>query len=629
MAPLHFLLLFVLGTLQPDRAVGQAINPCNLIPNPSFEQQNQNGGALSGFPDNVRSTFSAHDEVAGWSFSGDGNGITNGKPTYFATNAPSGLTNPNSNSALITTTNPYQYLGPGFPPLNNNSALNNGAISIITASNGSSPSGSGYTFDLISPTAPLMLTRGEYYASFQAYHVPAGIATRLGMCLSTATGGLRNFSNSPGTTMQSLGVLPNSSWTKVNGKITIPTPSSPALPDSPQPWYVTIGNFDLSTSSVGRARYHIDEVELYKIPTAGNSSSVSCSELVTLGEGCPVPGAKYAWSAPGMPLTVSYTSFQLDVRPKKTTTYTLTVSLPDGSTSTSTVTVTVSGACPKIIGPDVICPSFSNTYTADPSQTVVWTTSPTGYFTVQNWTGPTFTTSAASATPGQGYITATFINLPTQPTVTKLVTTLGTGSIDTDLDLNGAQKLCPGNTVRINVIGQNLFPPYYWTVTNYFNGNPKTPLSFTTQVPYVDAGVGLDEVDYTVTTIDCPTGQFLPEAPRTLIPWTNPDGSTYCDPYSPYRTAFNPTIGVADNYLEVRNTLTKSALPPNSKQVVKTTAPEEMEASLFDNHGNNVGSAKAFSGTLRIMTSNLPDGLYHVVMHNGGQVVKRSVLLQR
>lgn len=325
----YLLPVLSIGVFLPMQSVGQAINNCNLLPNPSFEQQNV--AQPSGYPNNISGNYSDYNEVTGWQAFGSFPGnSTYGKPTYYATNAPAGsATNPFTSPA----TNPY---GSSFQPYNYNPSLHNGALSIVAAEYGNSSPVNIVQY--IAPISPLSLVPGAtYYASFQAYRSSApNTAVRLGMNLSQggpqATAAL--------TSIQSPSPLTNYEWTRVSGKITLPNSSS-------DPWYVTIGN--LAPNGPGaRPRYYIDEVELYKIPTAGLPiSRCTNSAPVTIGEGCSIPDATYAWTEAGSNTPFART-IQTGVSPTSTTNYTLTVTLPDKTIFTSSVKVTVGPAYPYV-----------------------------------------------------------------------------------------------------------------------------------------------------------------------------------------------------------------------------------------------------------------------------------------
>ncbi|WP_460502855.1 T9SS type A sorting domain-containing protein [Hymenobacter agri] len=334
--------LLGVGFLLPNHSVGQAANSCNKLPNPDFELQNVS--PLSGAADNVRSYYSTHDELTGWKSFNNPAGSA-GKPTYLATNAPAGaLSNPFTNNPTGGSASPFDYLGTPFTPYAydaSNPAVHNGAISILAVLNASSTGGSQvqYQQDLISPASLLTLSPGVYYSSFLAYRADGVGATTLGMKLTNPDSSVP----SPNPTQSN--PLQNAAWTRVSGKITVPAVS----PTYTNQWNVIIGNLaGGNASSLVRVRYHIDEVELYKIPTAGPPASCSGGNgTVTIGEGCHIPNATYEWSRSSSPGIVLGTSITLSA--DLSDTYTLKVTLPDGSTYPSSVTVTgcASLPCPK------------------------------------------------------------------------------------------------------------------------------------------------------------------------------------------------------------------------------------------------------------------------------------------
>jgi hypothetical protein len=324
--------LLGLAMVLPSQSSGQATNACNLLPNPSFDQQNV--AQLSGQSDNVRSAGARYDEVTGWQYTGFalGSNSTGGRPVYFASNAPaSSATNPSTSSTAFA----GRLLGIAFQPFNNDATpgAHNGAISIITAIN----CGSGCvqtTQDCVSPTSLVNLSGGKYYASFQAYH-STGAVTPLTLCLSPVNTSYPS-SIQADTRIKNAPLVTAAAWTRVADIIDVPAPASGA---SSQDWQVTIGNptpFTSGSSGTGAGRYHIDEVELYKIPTAGPPVSCNGGGSVLIGEGCHIPGATYSWRFNGQQL--SATTRQITV--SYSGTYSLTVNLPGGLVSTSSVTVT-------------------------------------------------------------------------------------------------------------------------------------------------------------------------------------------------------------------------------------------------------------------------------------------------
>jgi hypothetical protein len=318
-----------MGFLLASQSMGQAANSCNLLPNPDFELQNV--ARPSGLVDNVKGgAISTRDEVSSWrSIS------ISGQADYFATNAPPGTA---SNPASA---NQSPWAAP-FVPYMNNPALRNGTIGIVTGVN--NVQGSPFASqEYITPTMSFPLSAGKYYASFRAYRSSASVtSTRLGLNLSTSSN-----STGSGYGIQSPTELTNSTWTRVADQFTVPQSTN---------WYVTIGNqIPSSAGSVAQALYYIDEVELYKIPTAG--PAVACTGSgVLIGEGCHIPGATYAWS-PTTDMDAPTDGITAFVHPPSTTTYTLTVTLPNNTAthpSTFSSSVTVTGCiCPTPAAPEL------------------------------------------------------------------------------------------------------------------------------------------------------------------------------------------------------------------------------------------------------------------------------------
>jgi hypothetical protein len=319
-------------------ASAQATNSCNLIPNPSFEQQNVT--QPSGNPNNIADANagygSDYNEVTSWQSIGSFRAPSSiiGKPTYYATNAPVGsATNPFTNPAT-------NVAGSAFQPYNYNPSLNNGALSFVASSNPTtSPIVLPQYVTAVLPQAP---TQGKYYASFQAYRsAAANPASNIYLGMNLNEGGPQTSATA--SSIESPTPLTNSAWTRVSGILTIPSSTNN------RQWSVTIGNLRPNVPINASARYYIDEVELYKIPTAGAAPAPICSNSntsVTLGEGCHIPNATYTWSASGVSgLPAGSSNIQITVSPTTTTVYTLKVNLPDGvNIYESQVTVTVDSA---------------------------------------------------------------------------------------------------------------------------------------------------------------------------------------------------------------------------------------------------------------------------------------------
>ena len=192
--------------------------------------------------------------------------------------------------------------------------------------------------------------------------------------------------------------------------------------------------------------------------------------------------------------------------------------------------------------------------------------------------------------------------------------------VDTQLDLQGAQKVCPYTTVIVRVTGVNVQPPYYWTETHYRNGVPGFTGSFTTQVPEYAVSMDTEPVDLTVTAASTCTGATVAEAPRTITPYVDPNGGFYCDPAT-LRVAPNP----ADTYVEI-STRPDNA-PPAPPQAGHAN-PHAFQAQLHDGNGRVVGTATTQDGLTRLTTAGLPAGLYHLVIQRGRNIARRNLSVQ-
>ncbi|MCC2546559.1 T9SS type A sorting domain-containing protein [Hymenobacter sp. BT175] len=202
--------------------------------------------------------------------------------------------------------------------------------------------------------APVSLTPGRYYGQFQveltrnAAASNCGFNSGFGFQLSNgrlpgANDGMRDFL--PLTFVGVLSTQPVDqsyvdSWHRVSGQFTVSGENTLTLgffnPDSPDYFPLPGRNPDVPNTYV-----FVDNVELFRIPTAG--PKVVCSmQAVEIGEGCPIPGATYEWRVRGTSTVIS-TSLPATVAPTTTTSYELTVILPDGSTYTTSTSVS---ACP-------------------------------------------------------------------------------------------------------------------------------------------------------------------------------------------------------------------------------------------------------------------------------------------
>lgn len=405
----------VLVEINPSAAAPPLI-PCNLVPNPSFDQQNVT--QLSGNLHNVGSVFNApnpYNELTGWDTS---NGTT---PDYFASNSPTVAT-PSTPAQTHPTTSPFGQ----FTPYNYNPApsAHNGTVGLYIGPNNNS-------MEYLTAEYPLQVSAaGAYYASFRAYCGWGAVNFRkLGvnfttcepeLCPPVPTSPFFNYTlpTPPAAPalpqgFETTSVVTNAAWAQIAGVVQLTN----------APYYINIGNFSPTfPQNAGSSYYYIDEVELYRIPTAG--ANKTCSSVVTIGEGCHIPGATYAWRikpAVGQPQPTPFAAgITTTVSPLATTTYTLTVTLPNAGglpvTPTAQYTtyvteVTVQGCTncttPVFTVPTTTCSGNPLTFTASPGNNISWATSPAGAFTPASGTGSSFTTTPSSPTAITGTVTAT------------------------------------------------------------------------------------------------------------------------------------------------------------------------------------------------------------------------------
>ena len=208
-----------------------------------------------------------------------------------------------------------------------------------------------YTEYATQPLAGGALAPGEYYASMKVYSASGGqFATNVGMNISeNPPGNQGHYTPATGDRgIYSTGGMGASAWTRVSGTFVVDPGTNLR--------YLNVGNFeDLAAPTLDPVRptaqwpyayVYIDDVQLYKIPTAGPKRFCggTSDQFLILGDGCGIPGASYAWyKGFGAVGPVIDTNFQTVVYPTTSSFYTLFVTLPDGTTSMSH---TIVYACP-------------------------------------------------------------------------------------------------------------------------------------------------------------------------------------------------------------------------------------------------------------------------------------------
>ncbi|AHJ95292.1 T9SS type A sorting domain-containing protein [Hymenobacter swuensis] len=313
--------------------------PCELIPNGDFESQttgstgptqlNNLGGGVPGWPGDQAPI--AASELQSWSSN------SQATPEYYA------------NNGTIANIRPATGAYASFSPFSGV-----GAVGLFSRRGGNT--GFDDVSEYINAAIPTLTAGSRYYAQFQAQlssntlAANSAVSNGFGLLFSngqpTANNGFRDFITINGPTVLSGPIARTNTslndWRLVSGQFTASGTEN----------RVTIGMFNPTgyAQPVGTNLVNtyilVDDVELYKIPTAGPDRACS-STGVQLGEGCAIPGATYAWRQSGN-ATVQATTLQWNVQPATTTTYTLTVRLPDGSTHTTSVKVNVCPPCPAL-----------------------------------------------------------------------------------------------------------------------------------------------------------------------------------------------------------------------------------------------------------------------------------------
>lgn len=341
------------------------VNACDVMVNGGFETQlatpshvNNMGGDFGGTnkPDQLSSWYAP----------------TAGSSEYFATNATA--------TSQVQPSNENSPFGSFTPYLatSNNDGLE-GAIGLY-ARQEYFDSGPGSYQPRASEYAQLDMSRplaaGGYYADFQvsiSHNTATSLATNYGVnngfgLVFTNTPNLvtRGGTTAPTNVDRDYLLIPNGAKTvfnqtpidqnAINYGITGPSNwkhvSGQFISDGSLR-YVTVGLFNSDPNNriplpnhrtdLINTYFLVDAIRLFKIPTAGSSTLVCNSSTdVVIGEGCPIPGATYTWSSPGIAgLPVNSTDIQFTVNPNSTTTYTLMVNLPDGTTFSSSTTISV------------------------------------------------------------------------------------------------------------------------------------------------------------------------------------------------------------------------------------------------------------------------------------------------
>lgn len=407
--------------LQPARSVAARNGVCDLMANGDFELQTTPNGPTrrnnlgGGYAGGTGTSGPIATELAGWI------APTECTPEYFATNA-------DPSSPLSWDVNPATTSFGTFTPANGR-----GAVGMGTYEDGARRVSEYVQTDLgagvLDPNGV-----GMYYASFRVQLSSSlavnnrEIAEGFGLQVSAAPLAYASGSHPYNDDFlerrpADKGVLTTtpltsanaSAWTTVSGQIHA----------EPGDRYMTIGLFnpdlsargnDVTTGSpaTGTARTYcfVDDVQLFKIPTAGPRRQCNGynNQTVQIGEGCEIPGATYEWRKGSMTAPVFSTSLINFVYPTTSSFYYLNVTLPDGSGLLTTTIVYVCPDPPK-------CPPLS-----PPSIDRAWWGCPQGAgpvaVIISNYVkGNTYTISTTGDITSPGTLSYPYVPAPPQPNV--------------------------------------------------------------------------------------------------------------------------------------------------------------------------------------------------------------------
>ena len=256
-------------------------------------------------------------------------------------------------------------------------------------------------------------------------------------------------------------------------------------------------------------------------------------------------------------------------------------------------------------------------------------------------TGPGVFTSTGTTTASGTALTQQVSNNGTAGTITVSVVATRTGAVPSPAatyTINasagspltiaynfapGQVRLCPNSTVTVRATGQTT-GPYYWTrsstrgVVGGTPGNYPVVYRETTTTPDYTFGVVSADIEVTVTAPSTCSGSNLPVG-RFLV---QPDRSGRCNPYY-LRVSPVPS----DDYVEINSldATEPAAVTAASLQLPDDQNPHAYQVELFNDRGRVQKVGNTRTGKVRIDTSTLPAGLYHVRLTRGGQTETRNI----
>ncbi|RZJ94617.1 MAG: T9SS type A sorting domain-containing protein [Hymenobacter sp.] len=327
------------ATLSTMPAQRTALSACNLVKNPTFDDQLV---TPSGIHSNVPGSPYTRDNVlATWRCT------EAGTADHYATNAPAG-----------TSCHPASSVWGNFTPHNNGPSSVNGCAGICTHSDYIDSNNNPQVYrEYITQKLRQPLQRFKtYYVSFWVRLAPVSqYATTLTLNFTdtdpTAPFGVTQ-AYTPSQYSITTPLLDQYTWTRVTGIIDL-AQGDRVVPDLQ---YLNIGGMESGYQQVSPsptttpAYYYIDDVEIYELPVApipGNTYLCTGTGGADIGYGCEdIPGATYTWKVrrfDGLRVTSGFppnpSGLFNHVTPTEPTIYTLDVLLPDGNTWTSGLTI--------------------------------------------------------------------------------------------------------------------------------------------------------------------------------------------------------------------------------------------------------------------------------------------------
>jgi hypothetical protein len=624
--------------------VAAAQDKCSLLKNGDFESQVNNTGPtrlnnMNGGYNPPPSTFGGTmpSEVAGWE------SATGATPEYYARNA-----NGTNGQDVNPDTGWWARFIPYDPAGNNNPAPPAGSVGLGTIQP------YYYNQNRVSEyiTQPLpvgQLSEGRYYAQFRVQ--PGDRPRNSNVNDISSTCGVKGgfglvFSNgalTPHNTVDFLAIPSGSKtvfntdniedvtqWKLVGQQFTVDagdvinTVTAGLFDPDPNNTTALVNTAQPNVSYTYKRTYFLlDQVELFRIPNAGpwvlcsNNTGMSAQ----LGDGCPIPGATYAWYEGFSPTPtgpVQASTLNWTVQRTQSAIYTLVVTLPNGSTSVSYVYVEACpcGAAPEALplcvatGNDVILATRNTPCPAD----------------TYSWNGPW----------GSGRFTSTQLN----PTLTAAQVA--------DVNYWGDYELTVTHADRSTTISYTTLEPLsIRAVANLYSsgGVPVPEYGQVCQFTHVTFRGGYGGT-WSVTSPD--GGQWqdarvtpAPYGDWTMIPNSAAPGRTYrydvqcttpCYDYNGQWVGTKVKTFTIYSVLPT-GTCVHSLRPASGSEAVATAYPNPVNDVLHLPEGvtnvvllNSQGKAMQRSEAAgQLDVRNLPAGLYNLQMQQSGKLINQHI----